>query len=181
MNLMDHIKQRHSCRSYQEEPVAREQIESLLEAARLAPSACNQQPCRFAVVTDNTLRQRLVNEGFLPGIRMQWALKAPVHIVLGIKRGVITHRIAPLFSRVDYPLIDAGIAGEHLVLAATELGLGTCWIGWLRPERVRRIVGWPLDTKPVIVITVGHPEQTEVKPRSRKSLEEIATWIEHPS
>ena len=129
MNLLDHIRQRHSCRSYREEPVAREHIESLLEAARLAPSACNQQPWRFAIVTDNALRQRLVNEGFLPGIRMQWALMAPVHIVLGIKRGVVTHRIAPLFSRVDYPLIDAGIAGEHLVLAATELGLGTCWIG----------------------------------------------------
>ena len=178
MNLLDHIRQRHSCRSYREEPVAREHIESLLEAARLAPSACNQQPWRFAIVTDNALRQRLVKEGFLPGIRMQWALKAPVHIVLGIKRGVVTHRIAPLFSRVDYPLIDAGIAGEHLVLAATELGLGTCWIGWLRPERVRRIVGWPLDTKPITIITVGHPDVTNAKQRPRKTLEEIATWVE---
>jgi nitroreductase len=120
MNLLDQIRQRHSCRSYREEPVAREHVESLLEAARLAPSACNQQPWRFAIVTDNALRQRLVNEGFLPGIRMQWALKAPVHIVLGIKRGVVTHRVAPLLSRVDYPLIDAGIASEHLVLTATE-------------------------------------------------------------
>ena len=87
------------------------------------------QPWRFAVVQSPELRRRIVEEGFLPGIKMTWAIDAPVHVVIGMERSLVTHRIAASVSGVDYPWVDIGIAGEHLVLAATELGLGTCWIG----------------------------------------------------
>ena len=128
------IARRVSCRAYQTTPVAEAQVMQILEAAQLAPSACNQQPWRFAVVRDPELRRRIVQEGFLPGARMGWALDAPVHVVLGMERSFITHRLGPQVSGVDYPWVDIGIAGEHLVLAATELGLGTCWIGWIKPK-----------------------------------------------
>ena len=75
-------------------------------------------------------------------------------------------------SGVDYPLIDLGIAGEHLVLQATELGLGTCWIGWIKPKVVRSIVGWPRAIEPVSLITVGWPA-SDPSPRPRLAIDEI--------
>jgi nitroreductase len=83
-------------------------------------------------------------------------------------------------SGIRYPWVDIGIAGEHLVLAATELGLGTCWIGWIRPRVIRRIVGWPLRVRPASVIAVGHPRQdAQPTPPSlrRKPLDEIVRWV----
>ena len=152
----------------------------ILEAARLAPSACNQQPWRFAVVRQPELRRRIVQEGFLPGISMTWAIDAPVHVVIGMERSFVTHRLAASVSGVDYPWVDIGIAGEHLALAATELGLGTCWIGWIKPRVVARLVGWPASVKPVVVITVGYardPAAGMLPASRRKPLAELVRWL----
>jgi nitroreductase len=180
MTVRDAIARRVSCRAYQPTPVPQAQLMHILEAARLAPSACNQQPWRFAVVRNPGLRRRIVEEGFLPGIKMTWAIDAPVHVVIGMERSFVTHQLAASVSGVDYPWVDIGIAGEHLVLAATELGLGTCWIGWIKPRAIARIVGWPRSVKPVVVITVGYPSEVETEklPASRrKSLDEIVSWL----
>ena len=171
------VKHRTSCRSYEPKPVPREHLELMLEAARLAPSACNKQPWRFVVVQDEATRMRLIDEAFLAGIPMKWAIHAGAIIALGMAKSAITHRIAPKISGVDYPLLDLGIAGEHLVLQAEELGLGTCWIGWIRPKEVRRIVGWPRSIEPVSLITVGWPSSEDRKHRSRLDAAAIAKWI----
>jgi nitroreductase len=180
MDVAQAIRERTSCRTYRPDPVCDEHLERILEAVRLAPSACNRQPWRLAVVCDPAARRRIVEKGFLPGLGMGWALDAPVLIVLGLAPSLVTHRLAVLFSRVEYPWIDIGIAGEHLVLAATELGLGTCWIGWIRPRALRRIVGWPSSIRPAAVITVGHPGEAWT-PRyaetRRKPLAEFTTRI----
>lgn len=179
-NLSDLIAHRVSCRGYQPTPVPPEQLQQILEAARLAPSACNQQPWRFAVVQNADLRRRIVEEGFLPGFNMIWALNAPVHIVIGMERSFVTHRIGAQVSGVDYPWIDIGIAGEHLVLAATELGLGTCWIGWIKARQIAKIVGWSRSIKPVVVITLGYSSESEsgrLPATRRKPLAELAQWL----
>ncbi|MGA2242292.1 MAG: nitroreductase family protein [Verrucomicrobiota bacterium] len=180
MPVRDAIARRVSCRAYQPMPVPEAHVMQILEAARLAPSACNLQPWRFAVVRDLDLRRRIVEDGFLPGIKMTWAINAPVHVVIGMQRSFVTHQLAASVSGVDYPWVDIGIAGEHLVLAATELGLGTCWIGWIRPRVVGKIVGWPGSVKPVVVITVGYPSDPDawIPPASRrKPLAELLRWL----
>ena len=76
--------------------------------------------------------------------------------------------------------MDIGIAGEHLVLAATELGLGTCWIGWIKPRALARIVGWPASVKPVVVITVGYacePDAALPPASRRRPLAELVGWL----
>ena len=171
------VKHRTSCRAYDPKPVPRDYLERMLEAARLAPSACNKQPWRFVVVEDEALRMRLIDEVFLKGIPMKWAANAGAIIALGMEKSAITHKIAPKISGVDYPLLDLGIAGEHLVLQAEALGLGTCWIGWIKPKEVRRIVGWPRSIEPVSLITVGWPASEERKSRPRLSMEDIARWM----
>jgi len=180
MPVRDAIARRVSCRAYQSKPVPEAHVMQILEAARLAPSACNEQPWRFAVVRDPDLRRRIVEDGFLPGIKMTWAIDAPVHVVIGMQRSFVTHQLAASVSGVDYPWVDIGIAGEHLVLAATELGLGTCWIGWIKPRVVAKIVGWPVSVKPVVVITVGYPCDSDAgaPPVSRrKPLAELVWWL----
>ncbi len=175
------IARRVSCRSYKPDPVPHSHVLQILEAARLAPSACNQQPWRFAVARDPGLRQRIVEEGFLPGIKMNWAIAAPVQIVVGMQTSFLTHRLAASVSGVDYPWVDIGIAGEHLVLAATSLGLGTCWIGWIKPGPIGRLVHWPRPVTPVAVITVGYPneaqEAAKLPSARRKPLAEIVRWL----
>lgn len=175
-DFLDLVKQRVSCRAYKPDPVPPEMLEAIIEAARLAPSSCNRQPWRFAVVTDAALRRRLAGEGLLPGIRMSWLAEAPVILVMGMKKAFVTHRVAPLVSGVDYAMLDLGIAGEHAVLQATDLGLGTCWIGWIKARAVRRIVEWPADIRPQALIAIGWPAAKPEQPASRLGRDEIARW-----
>jgi len=179
MEVETAITRRRSCRAYRTDTVPRDLIDRVLKAARLAPSACNRQPWRFAVVTDATLRQKIVSDGFGPGLAMPWAAAASVLIVLGMQRTLVVHRLAALFSRVDYPWIDIGIAGEHLVLQAEALGLGTCWIGWIQPTRLRALVGWPRTIRPASVLTLGWPADADApSPRTpRKDMAELVTWM----
>ena len=113
MSVADAIARRVSCRSYKPDPLPQALILRILEAARLAPSACNQQPWRFAIVRDPGLRRRIAEEGFLPGIKMTWAIAAPVHVVVGMETSFLTHRLAASASGVNYPWVDIGIAGEN--------------------------------------------------------------------
>ena len=177
--LIDLIRTRHSCRTYRPEMVPKPYIKKMIEAARLAPSSCNQQPWRFAVVTRHDQKKAIVSRGLLPGLATQWISQAPVLIVMGIHRSLITHRIAPLISGVNYAWIDLGIAGEHLVLQATELGLGTCWIGWIKPGVIRGIVGWPRDIRPAILFTTGWPgTDYPASETGRLPESDITVWVE---
>ncbi len=109
---------------------------------------------------------------------MKWALNAPVFFVLGMIRSTLTHKVAPQISGVDYPWIDVGIAGEHMALQATELGLGTCWIGWIRQRNVAKIVGWTRSIRPVAILTCGTPDpDVDHLRRPRRPLDEITTRI----
>lgn len=171
------VKHRTSCRAYEPKPVPKEYLELMLEAARLSPSACNKQPWRFAVVQDGAMRMRLVRESLRVGIEMKWAANAGAIIAMGVQRSAIVHKVGAKVSGVEYPQIDLGIAGEHLVLQAEELGLGTCWIGWINQKSVRRIVGWPRNIEPLGLITVGWPASRDRKTRPRLELDEIVKWL----
>lgn len=148
----------------------------MLEAARVAPSACNKQPWRFAVVQDQIVKMKLVNGALRFGIEMKWAADAGAIIALGVLSKGIVHKVGTKISGVEYPQVDLGIAGEHLVLQATELGLGTCWIGWINQKVIRECVGWPKSITPMGLITVGW-SSGERKTRPRLKPDEIAKWI----
>jgi len=92
-HVMGVIASRTICRAYKPEPVKEEAILHVLEATRLAPSACNKQPWRFGVVRQRSARRQIVAKGFLPGIKMDWTLDAPVLIVIGMETSFVTHRL----------------------------------------------------------------------------------------
>lgn len=176
MELSTAIRNRRSCRSYETTPVPDNLIRECVEAARLAPSACNKQPWRFYAVTSSELREKLCSECLLPGVRMPWLRQAPVILVLCMKKKLTTHFLAPLLSGIHYEYLDLGIAGEHLVLAAEERGLGSCWIGWIKAAQTKKILHLPFDVTPVSFLSLGYPaEQRE--PTARFPLEEILTFL----
>lgn len=175
MNFLELAKMRTSCRAYQDRAVPSEILAYCLEAAQAAPSACNQQPWRFVVVETPELRAELSRRGLLAGIPMPWVAAAPVIVVLCAKKSLMVHGVAAMVSGVHYHLIDIGIAGEHLVLAAAERGLGSCWIGWFNAKQVRRILNLPRSLEPVSLITLGYPAG-EPKASNRKPLSEIAEF-----
>ena len=134
-------------------------IESCIEAVRHAPSASNTQGWRF-IITEGELKDRLV-KGAMGGVVVpnRFALKAPVVVVLAMELSVVTHRLGARIKDIDYHLVDAGIAGEHFVLQAAELGLSTCWIGWFNRRAARRALGVPWHVRVVSLIAVGYPRE----------------------
>ena len=172
--FLELIKKRRSVRRYLERPVDREKIEQCLEAARLAPSACNAQPWRFIVIDRPELKDRVGTAAF-SGVYSSnaFARKAPVLILALISRQKLLPRIAGRIQDKYYPLIDLGIAVEHLILQATELGLGTCWLGWFNSRAVKKILKIGRTEKPVAFISLGYPEKEREGTSSRKPLSEI--------
>ena len=169
--FLELVRSRTSCRAYLEKDVPDEMLELCVESARLAPSACNKQPWRFVIVKDAALRERICSEGLLPGLPMPWLKQAPVIVALCSEKSIVTHSLAPLLSGIHYELIDLGIAGEHFVLQAQELGLGTCWIGWFKAKKVKKIFSLPRSFT-IIALSLGYPAE-EPRLSERLPLEKI--------
>ncbi len=179
MTVKEIIARRRSIRRYLDRPVEREKILACLESARLAPSADNVQPWRFVIIDDPELKDRFSKEVF-SGIYSfsKFAVKAPVLILILVQTHLLAHGIGKQFQDVYYYLIDAGIAGEHIVLQAEELGLGTCWVGWFNFKKARKILNIPKKYKIVSLLTMGYYEEKTQKQKRRKSLEEIVWFNE---
>lgn len=177
MSVRKIITQRRSIRRYLDKSVEREKILLCLEAARLAPSADNVQPWRFLVIDDKELKNRLTKEIF-SGIYSisKFAAKAPILIMILARLDIIANRIGKQIQNVHFYLIDSGIAGEHIVLQAEELGLGTCWIGWFNSRKARKVLNIPRKYKIVSLLSMGYYEKKPSREKKRKRLEDIA-WF----
>lgn len=164
MDVYEAIRTRKSVRSYLDRAVEPEKLERILEAGRLAPSANNRQEWRFVVVTDADTRRRLADEG----AGQRFVGEAPVVIAACAE----TDRHDMRCGIPCYP-IDVAIAVDHMTLAATAEGLGTCWIGAFDPEKVRRILGIPQDIEVVELLPLGYPRDPKPAAKSRLPLETI--------
>jgi nitroreductase len=169
------VRRRTSCRNFDpDRPVPDELLFPCIEAARLAPSACNSQPWRFVLVRDAQKRQAVFETARLPGINHQWLADAPVITALCAHKTLVPHRLAPLVSRIPYHYLDVAIAGEHFVLAATAVGLGSCWIGWFREKPVKKILEIPRNIQVLALIALGFPKTPAEKRTPRLSQSDIA-------
>ena len=158
MNFEEVLLKRRSIRRYKDAPVPREKTLKILEAARIAPSASNKQPWHFIVVENRETIKQLA--------KSEWAAKAPLMIV-----GLADQEASP-----NWCSNDLGIAFEHIALAATNLGLGTCWMGQTgREDLIRKLLDVPDKLRPVAVMPIGVPDETPA-PKERKSLDDIVSW-----
>lgn len=164
MTFLDLARKRRSVRAYRPDPVEDEKLEQVLEAGRVAPSACNIQPWVFIVVRDPDQRKRL--EAVYP---RSWFSAAPVVIAVCCDKGAAWVRRKDGKVHGD---IDAAIAVDHMTLCATDLGLGTCWVCAFDPDAAREVLGLPPHIEPVAFLPLGYPaDQAGVK--RRKAIEEI--------
>jgi len=175
---LDIIRKRRSVRNYLDKPVERQKIMLCLEAARLAPSACNSQPWKFIIVDDKDLKDRLCRAAF-NGIYSisSFAREAPLMVAVVSEKARFVSRVGSLFRGTKFYLIDIGIATEHFILQAEELGLSTCWIGWFNEPAVKSILKVPKDRKVDVLIAVGYSDKKKLgRPHKRDSLEEITAF-----
>ena len=177
MQILETIKKRRSVRDYLESPVEKEKLIRCLEAARLAPSACNAQPWKFIVVDEPNLKNRLCDAAFQGIYKMNgFARKAPVIIIVVSEKEKFLAKIGGVFRNTFYYLIDLGIACEHLILQAAEIGLGTCWIGWFDEKAVKKTLGIPKCKKVDVLISMGYSREEKVLQKERYPLENISSF-----
>lgn len=167
--FIDCATQRYSCRAYDPDAtVSDDDIRAVIEGARLAPSACNRQPWTFVVVRDASARRTLLAKS-RPAF-----LDAPVLIVACGHHDTAWHRPA---DNKDHTDVDLSIAIEHLCLAASAAGLGTCWVCNFDVEATRSLLNLPADVEPIALIPLGHALGGSNAPeKSRKPLDEILRW-----
>ena len=167
MNVMKAIQKRSSVRSYQDKAVEEERLKSIIEAARLAPSAKNLQEWRFIIVRDIGIKKKLMkaakNQSFVAG--------APVVIVCC----AATDNHVMTCGQLCYP-IDVAIAIEHMVLKATEEGLGTCWVGAFYEDQVKEILGIPKNIRVVELLTLGYPNKDCLSSKDRLDFNQIVMY-----
>ena len=173
MNFTEIAQARYSCRSYDpERPVEAEKLQAILEAGRIAPSACNGQPYHFTLCRGETAK---AVAAATQGMGMnKFASQAPVCIVISEKPYVKSAALGAKVKGNDYRSIDIGIATAYLTAEATAQGLGTCILGWLDDKKIREICG--LDQPVRLVLTVGYPADN-LRPKKRKDLTELVTEL----
>lgn len=171
------VRSRRSIRRFLPVPVEREKILACIEAARLAPSADNAQPWRFLVIDEPEIKAKFCQEVFSGIYRIsRFAAQARVLIMILARLDIVANRLGKWIQGIPFYLIDIGIAGEHLVLQAEELGLGTCWIGWFNISKARRFFCIPKKYRVVSLIAMGYYEKKSTGEKKRRRLEEIV-WF----
>jgi nitroreductase len=165
MKVPEAIKQRRSIRAYSSREVSAKKLARVLEAARLAPSACNRQPWKFVVVREEQTREKLARLA-----RNPFVTEAPITLA-----AVCTEPEWMLSSGVHAYAVDLAIAIDHITLMAVHEGLGTCWIGDFDQEEAKSVLEVPEELVIVALLPLGYPAE-EPAARGRKELEEIVCY-----
>ena len=165
MEYMNLIKKRRSIRRYKPTPVSEQALTTVLEAARLAPSWGNLQCWQYIIVTDKLTKEKIA------GTNRKWISEAPVIIVACADPEMSGHKPGR-----DYYMLDIGISFQHLILAAADLGLGTCWIGAFDEKKVREALSVPDHVRVVAYTPLGYPVREKRHVYARKPINEICHY-----
>ena len=164
MTFFELTQERYSVRGYKPDPVEEDKLQQVLEAARWAPTAANRQ--RFQLIVIHTKDRE---EELRRIYDKDWFVQPPLVIC------ACRYPMGPEHPRKDYTDVDIGIVVDHLILAAAELGLGTCWIGAFDPAATREILGLPDEVEPVVFTPLGYPDAPP-RPKQRKPLPELVRY-----
>ena len=174
MTYFEMVNRRQSCRSYDPaRPVEQEKLARCLEAARLAPSACNSQPWRFTAVTGgealSALRESVQGQGM-----NKFASDSPVMVVVSEERPNATEALGQRVKKQDFVSIDIGLATSQFCYQALEEGLSTCILGWFDEPKVKQIIGLSEQKRVRLVLTLGYAKEGDtIREKKRKALEKM--------
>jgi len=168
--VLEAIKGRRSIRTFTDQPVSEEEVKTLIDAARHAPSAGNIQPWEFVIVRKPEVKSELavaaLNQGFIE--------EAPVVIVVCANKERSASGYGARGTTL-YCIQDTAAATQNILLTAHALGLGTCWIGSFREEEVKQALGIPEGVRPVAIIPVGHSTAKPMQ-RPRRPIDDIVHY-----
>lgn len=155
--ILELIKSRQSDRKYSDKPLEREKLDRIIEAGRMAPSACNAQPWKFIVVTKPDLREQaaVAASAKLVGMNI-FVGQAPVIVVVVREKPNFSSKVGGTIKNRDYSLIDIGIASENICLQAKAEGIGSCMIGWFDEKLLKKILNIPKSKRVELIITLGY-------------------------
>lgn len=174
MDFLKIAKTRQSCRNYDSEKlVEQEKLDSILEAARLAPSACNGQPYLLTICTGDTANKvAKATQGM--GMN-KFASGSPIQIVISEKPYVKSAALGAKLKHNDYRSIDIGIVAAYITAEATAQGLGSCILGWLDNDKIKNICSLDGDVR--LVICIGYAKSDDkLRPKKRKDLDELVSY-----
>ena len=169
-DLLNLIHHRQSQRSYTDQPVEKDKLERCIEAARLAPSACNAQPWKFIIIDDPELKNAvadLATEKFT-GMN-HFTRQAPVHVAVVRESANFSSAFGQVVKDKEYPLIDIGIAVAHFCLQATAEGLSTCILGWFNEKKVKSLLHVPANKRLELLVLVGSAPDGKIRDKKRKA------------
>ena len=157
-------------------PIENEKLDRIIEAGRMAPSACNAQPWKFIIVNEPDLVAKVAEAASAPLLGMNtFVAQAPVQIVIVREKPNLTSRLGAGIKDKDYSLIDIGIAAENICLQAEAEGIGSCMIGWFDENAVRKILGIPGSKRVELIISLGY-SLSEKRDKRRKPAEETVSY-----
>jgi len=177
MDFLELAGRRQSTRAYlADKPVEAEKLERILEAGRLAPSACNAQPWHFIVVNDPDLKNKVADAASARLLGMNHFTKqAPVHIVIVEEKVNLSSGIGGIIKDKHFAFVDIGIVAAHICLAAEAEGLGSCILGWFNEGKIKKLLNIPESKRVILDIIIGYPNQ-EIRSKKRKSTEEVISY-----
>ncbi|MEG2538425.1 MAG: nitroreductase family protein [Clostridium sp.] len=181
MSFKDLVLKRESIRGYLDKEVEIDKLVSCIEAARLAPSACNSQPWKFIIVNDKEKVTKIGEYCYDPlvgGIN-KFAKTAPNFIVITSQKRNLASTIGQLLKHKEYTPIDIGIAAEHICLQASDIGLGTCIIGWFKEDKIKKLLNIPKNVPIELIISIGYYADKEPRKKVRQDIDSILSFNEY--
>lgn len=173
--MLELIKRRQSDRGYLSREVEQEKLDRILEAGRLAPSACNSQPWKFIVVTEPGVKKQVARAATAKEIGFnKFVDQAPVLLVIVREKPNIVSRVGGSIKNKDYSVIDIGIATENICLQAVAEELGSCILGWFNEQKVKQILNIPENKRVELIITLGYPSKPHREKKRKDSLEVVS-------
>lgn len=163
-------EERYSCRNYTADPVSDADINYIMECVRTAPSAVNFQPWHFYLISSEEARQKIIS-----CYKREWIAQAPLYVLCTVRHDEEWVRKK---DQKGHGNIDIAIAAEHICLAATDRGLGSCWVCNFDAQKCSEEFQLPENEEPAVIVPLGHIDTSvEVKRTERKAMEEIITKL----
>jgi nitroreductase len=173
--MLDLILKRQSDRKYSNKPIEKEKLDRIIEAGRMAPSACNAQPWKFIMVTEPDLLENVATASSAKLLGMNsFVNQAPVMIVVVREQPNFSSKVGGTIKNKDYSLIDIGIAAANICLQASSEGIGSCIIGWFDEGMIRKLLGIPRAKRVELIITLGYSLSDQREKRRKPAGETVS-------
>lgn len=178
MNFTNLAIKRQSVRKYTDKLIDQDNIDKIIESCRISPSASNSQPWHIIIANDKDIKDKVANATFSKTVSFnKFATQAAAIAVIVIEKPRLKAQIGAYLKNREFPLIDIGILASHFCLKATELGIGTCILGWFNESKIKNILKIPRKKRIGLVITLGYaPEEYPQREKIRKNTSEIISF-----